>query len=264
LDRREKELVAFDRVGKMYNNGTVALHSFNLQIRKGEFVTFLGPSGCGKSTALRMAAGLSEPTDGEVTVFGQSPKQTIKETTNVAFVFQEPTLLPWRKVIDNVVLPLELKGVSKKEARSEAQRVLEMVGLTEHLYSYPRQLSGGMQMRVSIARALAAKPKLLLMDEPFAALDEITRQKLQVELLEIWKKEAATILFVTHNVFEAVFLSTKIAVLSSSPGRLTEVIDVNLPSPRRLEDRTSEVYNDYVEQASKALEEGSNKQKEGA
>ncbi|MFC4321795.1 ABC transporter ATP-binding protein [Litchfieldia salsa] len=250
----ESEVVAFQQVSKVYNTGTVALSNFHLSIKEGEFISFLGPSGCGKSTALRMVAGLGEATNGEVKVFDQKPLDVIRNSNDIAFVFQDANLLPWRSVLDNVLLPLELRGGNKKVHKETALRVLEMVGLKDHLKSYPRQLSGGMKMRVSIARALAAKPKMLLMDEPFAALDEITRQTLQMELLEIWRKEKMTILFVTHNVYEAVFLSTRIAVMSARPGRLSSMIDVKLPSIRNLNMRTEDSFNEMVELASQCLE----------
>lgn len=258
-----REVVAFQHVSKIFNSETVALKDFHLSINEGEFMSFLGPSGCGKSTALRLAAGLGESSEGEIKVFGKSPQQVIKETNDVAFVFQDANLLPWRTVLDNVLLPLELRGGDKKSRREEAIRVLEMVGLKDHLKAYPRQLSGGMKMRVSIARALAAKPKMLLMDEPFAALDEITRQTLQMELLDIWEKEKMTILFVTHNVYEAAFLSTRIAVMSARPGRLSSIIDVDLPYPRELHIRTEKSFTDYVELASNRLENNSEGEKIG-
>ncbi|MEK5323406.1 ABC transporter ATP-binding protein [Aeribacillus sp. FSL M8-0254] len=254
MEAIRNEIVAFHHVSKIYNTGTVALSQFHFSITEGEFISFLGPSGCGKSTALRMVAGLGEATEGKVEVFGQNPKEVIKNTNDVAFVFQDANLLPWRTVLENVMLPLELRGSDKKSRKEDAIKVLEMVGLKDYIKSYPRQLSGGMRMRVSIARALAAKPKLLLMDEPFAALDEITRQTLQTELLEIWKREKMTILFVTHNVFEAVYLSTRIAVLSARPGRLSSIIDVDLPYPR---ERTDERFTEYVDISSQSLENSS-------
>lgn len=254
MEAIQNEVVAFHHVSKIYNTGTVALSQFHFSIKEGEFISFLGPSGCGKSTALRMVAGLGDATEGKVEVFGQNPKEVIKNTNDVAFVFQDANLLPWRTVLENVMLPLELRGSDKKSRKEDAIKVLEMVGLKDHIKSYPRQLSGGMRMRVSIARALAAKPKLLLMDEPFAALDEITRQTLQTELLEIWKREKMTILFVTHNVFEAVYLSTRIAVLSARPGRLSSIIDVDLPYPR---ERTDERFTEYVDISSQSLENSS-------
>ncbi|SFL46234.1 ABC transporter ATP-binding protein [Salibacterium qingdaonense] len=255
METEKQQAIAFSQLSKVFQNGTAALDRLNLTIEEGEFITFLGPSGCGKSTALRMAAGLEEPSTGAVNVFGRSPKDTIENTNDIAFVFQEPNLLPWRKVLDNVILPLELRGISKKEAREEGLRVLDMVGLKKYAKVFPRELSGGMKMRVSIARALAAKPKLLLMDEPFAALDEMTRQRLQLELLEIWEKEKTTILFVTHNVFEAVYLSTTIAVMSAGPGRLSSVIQVDLPRPRQSISRTDELFSAYVKKASDQLED---------
>ncbi|WP_168124018.1 ABC transporter ATP-binding protein [Paenibacillus sp. HB172176] len=255
--KKGKEVVAFSHVGKIFSTGTNALQDVHLSVDEGEFVSFLGPSGCGKSTALRMVAGLEEASTGSVQVNGVKPKQLIRESNDIAFVFQESNLLPWRTVIDNVILPLELRGGSKKNHRESAMRVLEMVGLKDYVKAYPRQLSGGMKMRVSIARALAAKPKLLLMDEPFAALDEITRQSLQMELLDIWQREKMTVLFVTHNVFEAVLLSTKIAVMSARPGRMSAFLDVELPHPRSLAMRTERAFGEYVEQASAYLEQGS-------
>ncbi|MDL4841005.1 ABC transporter ATP-binding protein [Aquibacillus rhizosphaerae] len=253
----QKDVVSFQHVSKVFNGETIALSDFNLSIDEGEFLSFLGPSGCGKSTALRLVAGLGNATQGTVKVFNEPPKQIVQNTNDIAFVFQDANLLPWRTVLDNVLLPLELRGGNKKEQKKEAIRVLEMVGLKEHVKAYPRQLSGGMKMRVSIARALAAKPKMLLMDEPFGALDEITRQTLQLELLDIWKKEDMTILFVTHNVFEAVFLSTRIAVMSARPGRLSSTIDVELPFPRQLSIRTNQKFTDYVDVASDSLENSS-------
>lgn len=247
----QKEVVSFKGVDKIYNTGTVALSQLDLSIQEGEFISFLGPSGCGKSTALRMVAGLGEATKGKVEVFGQNPKDLIRNSNDIAYVFQDSNLLPWRTVLDNVVLPLELRGSNKNTRKEIALRVLEMVGLKDYIKSYPRQLSGGMKMRVSIARALAAEPKLLLMDEPFAALDEMTRQSLQMDLLNIWQKEHTTILFVTHNVYEAVYLSSKIAVMSARPGRLASLIDVNLPYPR---DRVNRAFTEYVDLASQSLE----------
>ncbi|MEY8752120.1 ABC transporter ATP-binding protein [Alkalicoccobacillus gibsonii] len=259
----EQLAMSFKKVGKQYLNGTTALDSFSLTVKKGEFISFLGPSGCGKSTALKMAAGLSEQTEGEISVFGRTPKQTLQKTNDIGFVFQEANLLPWRKVLENVMLPLELRGGRKAAVNKEAMRILELVGLKEYARAYPRELSGGMKMRVSIARTLVAKPKVLLMDEPFAALDELTRQSLQSELLDIWEREQMTILFVTHNVYEAVYLSTSIAVMSSRPGRLTANLDIDLPYPRMEEMRTSPQFVHYVEQASMKLEQKSGRRETG-
>ncbi|MFM1655409.1 ABC transporter ATP-binding protein [Brevibacillus sp. B_LB10_24] len=246
-------LVNLEAVHKVYQTGTIALHDVNLQITQGEFISFVGPSGCGKSTVLRMIAGLGEPSSGKLEVLGTTAKRAREENNEVAFVFQDATLLPWRSVLDNVVLPLELRGVPKQDQQREAMRVLEMVGLKDHVKALPRQLSGGMKMRVSIARALAAKPKLLLMDEPFAALDEITRQNLQNELLNIWKQEGLTVLFVTHNVFEAVFLSTRIAVMTPRPGKIATMIDVPMPYPRKETLRTTHQFSDIAAEVSSAL-----------
>ncbi|WP_044476740.1 ABC transporter ATP-binding protein [Oceanobacillus massiliensis] len=253
----EETVVSFRRVSKIFNKKIMALQNFDLEVKDGEFISFLGPSGCGKSTALRMVAGLEKASEGEVQVFNEQPKEVISNTNDVAFVFQDANLLPWRNVLDNVVLPLELRGENKQESRDKAIDVLEKVGLKGHLKSYPRQLSGGMKMRVSIARALAAKPKMLLMDEPFGALDEMTRQTLQMDLLHIWEREKTTILFVTHNVYEAALLSSRIAVMTAGPGRLSALIDVDLPRPRELSIRTSNEFMKYVETASNHLENGS-------
>jgi len=251
---REKEFVTFQHVSKVYNTGTIALDDLNLRIKEGEFISFLGPSGCGKSTALRMVAGLINSTEGSVEVSSRTPQEMMKETNDIAFVFQDSNLLPWRTVLDNVLLPIELRGKKTKDQIEQATVVLEKIGLGDYLHAFPRQLSGGMKMRVSIARAIVAKPKLLLMDEPFAALDEITRQALQLELLNIWEKEKMTVLFVTHNVYEAVFLSTKIAVMSARPGRLYTEIDVNLPFPRTLNMRTEAPFTRILDIASRSLE----------
>ncbi|MDT8858710.1 ABC transporter ATP-binding protein [Alkalihalobacillus sp. MEB130] len=219
-------MLRINNVSKIYNGSITALSEVNLDIPEGEFVSFVGPSGCGKSTIFKIIAGLSEPTSGQVEMIDSSQRETAIDRNEVGFVFQHATLLPWKSVLDNVSLPLELKGVSKKERQTRGKEVLEMVGLAGYEKALPRQLSGGMQMRVSIARSLIAKPKLLLMDEPFGALDEMTRQNLHYELLKIWEKTGMTVLFITHNVFESVFLSTKIAVMSARPGRITDVFDV--------------------------------------
>ncbi len=241
------------RLSKVYPNGTVAVQDVNLSINEGEFLCFVGPSGCGKSTIFKMITGLSGPTGGTLEVMGTTPKQARKQS-DTAFVFQDHTLLPWSTVIDNVALPLALRGVSRKERQSEAERVLELVGLKDYMKSMPRQLSGGMKMRASIARALVSKPKLLLMDEPFGALDEITRQTLQFELLDLWSQDQEmTILFVTHNVFEAVFLSTRVAVMTPRPGKIAAVIDVPVPFPRNESFRTTPEFGQIVRSVSDAL-----------
>lgn len=246
-------LVTMDQVSKVYPNGTVAVQDVNLGIHEGEFLCFVGPSGCGKSTIFNMIAGLGEQTGGNLEIFGGKPKEARKQN-EIAFVFQEHTLLPWSPIQDNVMLPLKLRGVPKKLQKEEAERALELVGLKEHMKSLPRELSGGMKMRASIARALVSRPKLLLMDEPFGALDEITRQTLQQELLNIWQKEnQMTVLFITHNVFEAVYLSTRVVVMTARPGKIASTIEIPVPFPREDSFRTSAKFSQYVEQVSKLL-----------
>ncbi|WP_240941014.1 ABC transporter ATP-binding protein [Paenibacillus sp. HB172176] len=246
--------VRMNGLSKTYPNGTVALSDVNLTISEGEFISFVGPSGCGKSTIFKLITGLSGHTSGELTVLGKTPKEA-RKANNTSFVFQDHTLLPWSSVIDNVMLPLSLRGDSKKESRKEAERVLEMVGLRDYTKALPRMLSGGMKMRVSIARALVSKPKLLLMDEPFAALDEITRQTLQDELLSIWQQEKRmTVLFVTHNVFESVFLSSRVAVMTPRPGRISEIIDIDVPYPRSQDYRSTAKFGELVRSVSNVLQ----------
>ncbi len=241
-----KPLVAFAEVGKTFSNGTVALAALNLDIREGEFVSLLGPSGCGKSTALRMMAGLAEASTGTIT-------RPPAAEDGLGFVFQEPTLMPWATVADNVWLPLRLKGISRTEAASRITEVLALVGLDGFANSYPRELSGGMKMRVSIARALVLRPKLLLMDEPFAALDEITRSKLNDDLLRIKVERDCTIIFVTHSVYESVYLSSRILVMAARPGRIIAEIDVDEPMPRPESFRRTPAYIDACRRASDAL-----------
>ncbi|TVY07240.1 ABC transporter ATP-binding protein [Paenibacillus cremeus] len=246
-------LVRMDHISKIYPNGTVALKDVQLDIREGEFLCFVGPSGCGKSTIFKLIAGLGEPTDGELAILGMTPKEARKQS-EIAFVFQDSTLLPWCSVQDNVTLPLDLRGGPKAVQKQEAERVLELVGLKDYMKVLPRQLSGGMKMRVSIARALVSRPKLLLMDEPFGALDEITRQTLQDELLNIWQQDSKmTVLFVTHNVFEAVFLSTRVVVMTPRPGKVSGTIDIPIPFPRDERFRTTAEFSELVRTVSGAL-----------
>lgn len=243
-------LVAFDRVDKTFANGTVALKGLSFAVARGEFVSLLGPSGCGKSTALRLVAGLGEPGAGGIDwpmTGGEAGK------TGIGFVFQEPTLMPWATVFNNVWLPLRLSGVSKRAARQEVMDTLRLVGLDGFTEAYPRELSGGMKMRVSIARALVMRPGLLLMDEPFGALDEITRFKLNDELLQLWRALGCTIIFVTHSVFESVYLSSRILVMTSRPGRIAADIPIDAPYPRNESFRTSGEYNGYCREVSAAL-----------
>ncbi|MBW5447921.1 ATP-binding cassette domain-containing protein [Cohnella sp. CFH 77786] len=252
-DSGAQHLVRMEGLSKVYPNGTVAVQDVNLAIREGEFLSFVGPSGCGKSTIFKMITGLTGPTGGMLEVLGTSPKQALKRS-DTAFVFQDHTLLPWNTVIDNVTLPLALRGVARKEQRTEAERVLELVGLKDYAKAMPRQLSGGMKMRVSIARALVSRPKLLLMDEPFGALDEITRQTLQLELLNIWRQDRKmTVLFVTHNVFEAVFLSTRVVVMTPRPGKVAAVVEVPVPYPRDENFRTTPEFGQLVRAVSEGL-----------
>jgi NitT/TauT family transport system ATP-binding protein len=239
-------LIVIDRVGKTYANGTVALDDISFDVSEGQFVSLVGPSGCGKSTLLRMVAGLGPITSGQILVEGLPPRRARQEKSDTAFVFQDANLMPWRSVMGNVELPLELRGVGKAERRAGALQALEMVGLSEATKAYPRELSGGMRMRVSLARALAAHPRLLLMDEPFGALDEITRQRLNGELLRLCSLANWTVVFVTHNVFEAVYLSTRILVMSARPGRIIAEVPVPLPHPRVPEIRTDPEFTRIV------------------
>ena len=233
-------------VGKAFPNGTVALKGLDVDVGEGDFLSLLGPSGCGKSTALRLIAGLAEPTDGRIEwPLGARPE--------LGFVFQEPTLMPWANVADNAWLPLRLKGVSRRAASQRVEEALALVGLTPSAAAYPRELSGGMKMRVSIARALVTRPRLLLMDEPFAALDEITRHKLNDDLLRLKAELGTTIVFVTHSVYESVFLSTRIVVMAAGPGRVVQEIPVEAPLPREEGFRRSPHYIERAAATSAAL-----------
>ena len=243
-------LVALRGVGKTFANGVKALDSLDLTVRAGEFLTLLGPSGCGKSTALRIVAGLSEPTRGEVT-WSDAAGDAAQARRQIGFVFQEPTLMPWATIAANVRLPLRLRRLADAPARIDA--ALERVGLAGFADSYPRELSGGMKMRASIARALVTEPKLLLMDEPFAALDEITRFRLNGDLLALWQSLRKTVIFVTHSVFESVFLSSRIIVMTARPGRVFKELVVAASYPRDERFRTSAEYAGLCRTASEAL-----------
>ncbi len=242
-------LVALRGVGKAFARGVVALDNLSLEIREGEFVALLGPSGCGKSTALRIIAGLSAPTGGEVAWRDKG----VGAPGDIGFVFQEPTLMPWASVAGNVHLPLKLAGIDRAAARPRVEQALGRVGLADFASAYPRELSGGMKMRVSIARALVTHPKLLLMDEPFAALDEITRFKLNNDLLRVWQASGETVVFVTHSVFESVYLSSRIVVMTARPGRVFAEIPVAAPYPRDETYRTSADYAAICRRVSAAL-----------
>ena len=219
-------------VEKTYPTGTRALAPIDLAIRGREFVTLLGPSGCGKSTLLRLAAGLDAPSAGRLRWWGQGFEAVGRPAQHLAMVFQQATLMPWARVAANVRLPLDLARVNRPAADRAVAAALELVGLAPFAASYPRELSGGMQMRVSIARALVTDPDLLLMDEPFGALDEITRGKLDAELSELWRRQSLTVAFVTHSIYEAVFLSTRVLVMSSRPGRIVREVAIDEPFPR--------------------------------
>ncbi|MDX6750878.1 ABC transporter ATP-binding protein [Geminicoccaceae bacterium 1502E] len=241
-------VVALRGINKIFANGTVALKDLDLAIGSGQFVSLLGPSGCGKSTALRLIAGLGEPSTGKLQWAGGAGRPG-----DVGFVFQEPTLMPWATVFDNVWLPLRLRGRGRREVQGEVMEALSMVGLQDFGGSYPRELSGGMKMRVSIARALVTRPRLLLMDEPFAALDEITRFKLNNDLLRLWEGQGWTVVFVTHSVYESVYLSNRIVVMAARPGRVVGDLAVDAPYPRDESFRTSPTYNEFCRLASAEL-----------
>ena len=237
-------------VTKVYDNGVMALGPLDLDVRRGEFVSLLGPSGCGKSTALRLIAGLAAPTSGEVKV---AKHAEARGEHAIGFVFQEPTLMPWASIAENVRLPLKLKHVPAAEAKARVTAVLAQVGLAEFTDAFPRELSGGMKMRASLARALVTDPDILLMDEPFAALDEITRFRLNNDLLALWRNLRKTVVFVTHSVFESVYLSERVIVMTSRPGRIDAEFRIETPEPRGEDFRTSADYAAYCRQVSNAL-----------
>jgi NitT/TauT family transport system ATP-binding protein len=248
---------------KLYKGGVQALLPINLEIKKGEFVSLLGPSGCGKSTLLKLIAGLSTPSSGSIKIWNQDlssvfvdNKSSIKrdhDNPRISFVFQSPTLMPWATVRSNVRLPLDLAGINKDEGNSLVDEALSLVGLSNFDSSMPRVLSGGMQMRVSIARGLITKPNILLMDEPFGALDEITRHKLDEDLLNLWQNQGLTIVFVTHSIHEAVFLSNRVVMMAARPGRITEEFKINEPYPRSSEFMMTSDFMDYAKQLQKSL-----------
>jgi NitT/TauT family transport system ATP-binding protein len=233
----------------------VALDNIDLAIRRGEFVSLIGPSGCGKTTLLRIIADLATPTAGKITVNGVSATAA-RVARAYGYVFQAPALYAWRNVVRNVMLPLEIMGVPGAERKARAAKYLDMVGLGGFERKFPWQLSGGMQQRVSIARALAFEPELLLMDEPFGALDEITRDHLNDQLLRLWERTGKTVVFVTHSISEAVFLSNRIVVMSPRPGRILEVIDSDLPADRRLDIRESTRFLEVAHRVRQALHAG--------
>ncbi|MEM8749690.1 MAG: ABC transporter ATP-binding protein [Pseudomonadota bacterium] len=243
---RTSPIATMRSIGKTFENGLVALDDISLDLHDGERLGLLGASGCGKSTVLRILAGLDQPTSGDVDIPAHGRE-------SLSYVFQSPTLLPWKTVFNNVLMPLQLRGDNNEAAHRDVEAILERVELSEFHDAYPNQLSGGMQMRVSIARALVTKPTLLLMDEPFAALDEITRFRLNDLLLEQQARESCALLFVTHSVFESVYLCDRVAVMSPRPGRVVEIVDTSTDMERNSDYRTSKAYVDACARVSAAL-----------
>ncbi|HEY9739631.1 MAG TPA: ABC transporter ATP-binding protein [Coleofasciculaceae cyanobacterium] len=246
---QQRNAIAINYVNKVYSNGTVALQDMNLTIGEAEFISLVGPSGCGKSTALRLIAGLGKMNSGSIQLGDAHQKPEL------AFVFQEAALMPWANVVENIRLPLKLAGVPKRESRAAVQEAINLVGLNGFERSYPRELSGGMKMRVSIARALVTKPNIMLMDEPFGALDEMTRSKLNTDLLNLWQEKRWTVVFVTHNIYEAVYLSNRVIVMAPRPGRVVADIAIEAPYPRTEDFRTSRICNEYCREVSARLTE---------
>jgi NitT/TauT family transport system ATP-binding protein len=241
--------IKIESAEQVYPNGTRALLPVTLTIEPGEFVTLLGPSGCGKSTLLKMVAGLLPPSAGSIALSGQISGQNAHDRRadhRLSFVFQEATLRPWATVAANVRLPLDLAGIPARQSQARVDEALALVGLSAFGQSRPHELSGGMQMRVSIARGLVTQPKLLLMDEPFGALDEITRNRLDADLRELWQHQGLSTVFVTHSISEAVFLSTRVIVMAARPGRIIEDLRIDLPGPRDDDLRTSPAFNALV------------------
>jgi NitT/TauT family transport system ATP-binding protein len=250
-----RPLVSIRDVSKQFANGTVAIRGVDLDLREAEFISLLGPSGCGKSTLLRIIAGLGSPSAGTIDWPSAQHSAGGEPQPDLGFVFQDPTLMPWANTLRNTMLPLTLGGVGKGEAEARAAEMLALVGLKGFEKSYPRELSGGMKMRVSIARALVTHPKILLMDEPFAALDEITRHKLNDDLLGLWWQNRFTAVFVTHSVFESVYLSQRIVVMAARPGRVMADLANEAPYPRDALFRTSSEYAHLCRVASGTLRE---------
>ena len=239
-------LLDAERVGKIYPGGTQALHELTLRVGRGEFVSLLGPSGCGKTTLLRMFAGLETPSAGRVAVRDAAGDDGDGDGRHaLTMVFQEPTLMPWARVGDNVRLPLDLAGMARAQARRRVGEALELVGLAGFERAYPRELSGGMRMRASIARALVVQPRVLLMDEPFGALDEFTRHKLDGELHELWRTRGLTVVFVTHSIYEAVFLSGRVVVMAARPGRVIADVVIDAPPRREAAWRVSQPFIEH-------------------
>ncbi|MEH6388424.1 ABC transporter ATP-binding protein [Pseudomonas profundi] len=252
-----RPIIQVSDVHKVYANGTVALQGAELDIRQGEFVSLLGPSGCGKSTLLRIMAGLGDVTTGQVRWWEQNYDVVGDKGRKLAFVFQNATLMPWARVRKNVSLPLDLEHESGPQANARIDEALQMVGLKGFDNAFPRELSGGMQMRASIARAMVTEPNLLLMDEPFGALDEMTRNKLNDDVLKLWQQNGWTVVFVTHSVYEAVYLSSRVVVMAARPGRIVDDIRIEQPYPRSPDFRVSTEFAGYCRQVSESLERAS-------
>ena len=251
----EPPVIGVRGAAKRFPNGTEALAPIDLDVRDGDFLTLLGPSGCGKTTLLNLIAGLTEPSSGTIEWWGGPLEATGATGRKLGFVFQSPTLMPWARVAANVRLPLDLAGVERAAAEPAVAHALDLVGLSDFARHFPRELSGGMQMRASIARALVTSPNLLLMDEPFGALDEFTRQRLDDELLKLWAQERLTVVFVTHSIAEAVFLSTRVAVMGARPGRILDTIAIDEPFPRSGSFRVSTRFSACAERLSRRVAE---------
>jgi NitT/TauT family transport system ATP-binding protein len=251
-------IVSVQNVSKLYSGtsagNTHALSNVTLDIQPGDFVSLLGPSGCGKSTLLRLIADLIDPSEGRITIKGK-PAHQARLDRDYGFVFQAPVLYDWRTVLRNVQLPLEVMRYSASERNQRAREMLNLVGLKDFERHYPWQLSGGMQQRVSIARALAFKPSILLMDEPFGALDELTRERMNMELLNIWGRTETTVIFVTHSIAEAVFLSNRVVVMTPRPGRIEKIVEIDLPRPRTIETREQTRYFELITAVREGLRE---------
>jgi NitT/TauT family transport system ATP-binding protein len=253
-----KPVVRVSGVGKTFgteSGGVQALEGIDLSIRQGEFISLIGPSGCGKSTLLRLIGDLTAPSAGTIEVNGK-PARRARLDRDYGMVFQAPVLMEWRTVAKNIELPLELMGFAGDKRKKRSTELLKLVELEGFENRHPWQLSGGMQQRVAIARALAFDPKLLLMDEPFGALDEMTRERMNLELMQIWTRTRTTVVFVTHSIPEAVFLSTRVVVMSPRPGRISKVVDIDLPQPRNVETREQERYFELVTEVREALRHG--------
>ncbi len=263
MTQTQNSLVNVSNVSMIYRtrapNGealeTTALQGANLEIKQGEFISLIGPSGCGKTTLLRLLADLIQPSTGHIVIGGKTPQQA-RESRAYGYVFQAPALFDWRTVIGNVMLPLEIMGYNVADRKARAEKMLALVGLEKFAKNFPWQLSGGMQQRVSIARALAFEPQLLFMDEPFGALDEITRENLNLELLRLWRETGKTIIFVTHSIPEAVFLSTRVVVMTPRPGKIEKIIEVDLPQPRDFDTRESPRFFEIATEIRESLRHG--------